>query len=175
MQATRKQTNFYMQDFDKRQTPTEAPASLPQAPELVQSISKITEQIFIGNRNAAVDPVLIGTHGIQSILSLGGDISGVSAATLGVTELRSYKLVDGPGNELSQIAMAVGALEFLTEHSSPVLVHCHAGRSRSPLVVAAYLMKTQGLTARQAIDFIASKREINITAELLPFLNSFLK
>ena len=167
-----------MQEFSKRQgpkSPDQAPASLPSAPDLVQSISRINSKIFIGNRNAAVNPSVLSSHGIMSILSLGGDIVGMSAEALGVTVIKSYELIDGPGNDLRQVARAVGALEFLSEHSSPVLVHCHAGKSRSPLVVAAFLMKTQGLTAEQAIDFIAKHRQINITADLLPLLCHFQK
>ena len=39
-----------------------------------------------------------------------------------------------------------------------LLVHCHAGRSGSVIVVAGYLVKTKGWTVQAAYDFIATKR-----------------
>lgn len=42
--------------------------------------------------------------------------------------------------------------------STKVLVHCFAGQQRSAIVVAAYLMKTMGLSAQEAIDYVKSKK-----------------
>jgi protein-tyrosine phosphatase len=44
--------------------------------------------------------------------------------------------------------------------SQTVLVHCVAGRSRSTLVVAAYLMATQKISADAALTIIHEKRPI---------------
>jgi protein-tyrosine phosphatase len=40
-----------------------------------------------------------------------------------------------------------------------VLVHCSAGVSRSATLVAAYLIKEEGLTAQGAINYIISRRD----------------
>lgn len=45
-----------------------------------------------------------------------------------------------------------------------ILVHCHAGRSRSVAIVAAYLIKHQGLCTSEALNLIQSKREINLAS-----------
>ena len=45
------------------------------------------------------------------------------------------------------------------ENNKRVLVHCSAGVSRSATLVAAYLIKEQGLTAQGAINHIISRRE----------------
>ena len=39
-----------------------------------------------------------------------------------------------------------------------VLVHCHAGLSRSATVVTAFIMKTKGWALEQALDFVREKR-----------------
>ncbi|KAK1832960.1 protein-tyrosine phosphatase-like protein, partial [Podospora conica] len=50
-----------------------------------------------------------------------------------------------------------------TQHhpsDSRVLVHCHIGKSRSPTAVAAYLMRSQGLSVEEALRVIKAGREI---------------
>jgi len=52
----------------------------------------------------------------------------------------------------------------------PVLVQCQYGRSRSAAVVAGYLMRERGLDPFQAREVVAGKRDISISAALLPLL-----
>lgn len=40
-----------------------------------------------------------------------------------------------------------------------VLVHCHAGVSRSATIVVAYLIKFKGWTAFEALSYVRSRRE----------------
>lgn len=44
-----------------------------------------------------------------------------------------------------------------------MLVHCHAGRSRSVAVVARYLIESQGMTQQAALVLIMQKREIYLS------------
>ena len=53
------------------------------------------------------------------------------------------------------------AYEFIEENLAKghnVLVHCHAGVSRSAAIVIAYVMKQLGLTADVALDLVKSRR-----------------
>jgi protein-tyrosine phosphatase len=53
--------------------------------------------------------------------------------------------------------------EFIKEGLSAcggVYVHCYAGMSRSPTIVAAYLIKEQGMTADEALKYLREKRPI---------------
>ena len=44
---------------------------------------------------------------------------------------------------------------------SNVLVHCRWGKSRSPALVLAYLLKYRGMTLNDALAYVQSKREIS--------------
>jgi protein-tyrosine phosphatase len=103
-------------------------------------------------------------------LSLDGALSADNAGELGVAEIVSVPLRDGSGNDLRDFRLAVDALIRLAACKAPVLVQCQYGRSRSPAVVAGYLMSVRGLDPFQARTFVASKRAISISAALVPFL-----
>ncbi len=109
-------------------------------------------------------------HAIRSIVSLDGTLSAKHAAELGLAEVAGYSFIDGAGNDLRLFRYAIDDLRRLVELRSPVLVQCHAGRSRSVVVVAAYLMHTQKLGPEDAIAIVAAKREVNITPGLLDIL-----
>lgn len=126
----------------------------------------ITDKIAIGNYLDAQDIELIKEYGIRSVVCLDGSLRSSHAAALELSEVAAYQLIDGAGNDLRIIRFAVDDLIRLVESNPPVLVHCHAGRSRSAVVVAAYIMKVQGLSADDALALVAAKREISVTPGL---------
>ena len=131
----------------------------------------ITNAIAIGTYLEAHDRDLLQRQGISSILSLDGSLQGCSPSNLGVQAITAVVLKDGPGNDRDTFLRAVNAVEHLARTHPPLLVQCHAGRSRSPIVVAGYLIKTVGIHPREALRRLAVKREINITEGMLPLLN----
>jgi|GEM_PF-6496058 len=68
------------------------------------------------------------------------------------------------GNDPRLFRRAIENLADLVSTSPPVLVQCHAGRSRSAVVVAGYLIKHCEMTQEEALALLAAKREIAITA-----------
>ena len=114
----------------------------------------------------AQDPTLLREAGIVSVVSLGPHAHGGRCGTAGASKCRGGALEDGPGNDPRLFLQAVEALERLVCKSRPVLVQCHAGRSRSVVVVAGYLMRSLGIEAGEALDRVAAKRPVAVTPGL---------
>jgi protein-tyrosine phosphatase len=131
----------------------------------------ITDEVAISNYLEAQDAALLKQQGFRSVLSLDGTLTERHAAPFGLSEVASYRLIDGPGNDLRVFRFAIEDLKRLAASHSPVLVQCHAGRSRSAVVVAAHLMAVCGLNPENAIALVASKREINVTPALVDLLH----
>jgi len=132
----------------------------------------ITENIAVGNYLEAQDAELLRREGVRSVLSLDRTLTVHDAQRLGLEEVESVPLEDGPGNDLRLFRQAVEALGTLLRKNKPVLVQCHAGRSRSAVVVAGYLMVSLGMEREEALKFVANKRDIAVTAGLERLLES---
>lgn len=118
----------------------------------------ITSTIAIGDGLDAEDSVQRLEAGIASIVCLNGQLEGRDLAELEVEALRVFTLANGALTDAEEFNAAVEAVgEFSTRHPR-LLVHCSEGRSRSVMVVAAHLVRTQGLSVRQAVDRVRSKR-----------------
>ena len=72
-------------------------------------------------------------------------------------------LIDGPGNDPRLLEDAIDFIDAIVSDGERVLVHCHAGRSRSVCIVARYLMWKSGLSGKAALEVIKSKREIYLS------------
>ena len=131
----------------------------------------ITDNIAIGNYLDARDAALLQLHAFRAVLSLDGTLSTGDAKKLGLCEVACHRLIDGAGNDTRVFSLAVDALLRLADSCPPVLVQCHAGRSRSVVVVAAYLIRTKGMSAEQALKHVSSRRAANVTAALANLLN----
>jgi protein-tyrosine phosphatase len=66
-----------------------------------------------------------------------------------------------------EFEQALEDLQQLTKTHSPVLVHCTEGRSRSVMLVAAYLMRSKELSFEEAIERIREERPRIHAAALL--------
>jgi protein-tyrosine phosphatase len=124
----------------------------------------ITEQIAIGNYLDALDTELIRRSGFMSALSLDGTLHGKAPADCGLHRIEIVMLEDAPGNDPQLFRRAVDHLTDMVKESSPVLVQCHAGRSRSAVVVAGYLVKACGMNSEEALSLVAAKRAIAVTS-----------
>jgi len=128
----------------------------------------ITETIAIGNFVDAENRAAREAAGIRSILCLNGYFYDCKPADCGVEALTCFNFRDGPGNDPWLFDRAVKLVgEYAMKHPK-LLVHCHAGRSRSVMVVASHLVRQNSWDLRQALAFIHAKRpEIVLPDELM--------
>ena len=58
------------------------------------------------------------------------------------------------------------AMDFIRENlaNGPVLIHCRAGKDRTGMVMAAYLIEFEGYDAKAAMDKVIEARPIAFTA-----------
>src|SRR6266853_5444293 len=129
-------------------------------------MDQITNDIWIGSFVDANDRDALRREGIQSVLCLNGCQREIKADKLGVKQIEVVELVDGRGNRPEVFLRAVGLLKKLTTKHSPVLVHCHAGQSRSAAVVCKFFMKEEGANLQEAMKRITAKRKVVIVSGL---------
>lgn len=118
----------------------------------------ITDTIAIGNFMDAEDLAAQEQAGIRSILCLNGLLSQFKAADCGVDALTCFHLRDGSGNDPWLFDLAVKLVAQYSQQHPKLLVHCHAGKSRSVMVVASHLVRQHDWSLRQALEFIHAKR-----------------
>jgi hypothetical protein len=131
----------------------------------------ITENIAIGNYLEVENSDLLRKSSIRSILGLIRTLQGKDPTELGLKYIEIVPLVDGPGNDSRLFQRAVAALTELVEKAPPVLVHCQAGRSRSVVVVAAYLMQSLEIDVEEALARVTAKREGYVSPEMKNLLD----
>ena len=123
----------------------------------------ITETIAIGTFLEARNRTLRVDAGIRSIICLDAVLRDPDESSLDVDEYEVIDFADGPGNDPRLFDQAVRLVGLLSEQSPKLLVHCRAGRSRSVVVVAGYLMRQRHWSCDKAIAFIGGRRDIQLT------------
>jgi len=84
-------------------------------------------------------------------------------------DLRRVPVRDFSKEDLArQLPKCVAELEAaLAPGWAKAYVHCTAGINRSPTVAAAYLIKSRGLSAREACEHVAAKRDCSPYLDVL--------
>jgi protein-tyrosine phosphatase len=101
----------------------------------------------------------------------------LKAGALGGIEVRRIPIRDFDRRALAAaLPHAVEELEtMLAQPGARVYIHCTAGINRSPTLAAAYLIKTNGLSAREACDYVVTRRACNPYLDLLEEYEAFLR
>ncbi|XP_066305276.1 dual specificity protein phosphatase 3-like isoform X3 [Branchiostoma lanceolatum] len=129
--------------------------------QLWDDYDEVFRDIFLGNRSIAQDVSKLKSLGVTHVLNAAHGAIDVSKEyeKVGI-EYLGVPADDVPTYNLKQHFEPAAAFINNAVKKGKVLVHCHVGYSRSPTLVAAYLMLYQELTAQESITLIRGKRFI---------------
>lgn len=132
-------------------------------------MSKIDPNIWIGTVYNAHDKDFIHTHRITAVLSCAKEFASNKIPSI---EYYNLPITDDTADSKTEEQFREGAatLDMWINLGHTVIVHCHAGISRSvSVVIAYYIMK--GLTYEKAYSKVKSARPAaNIYPEYIPIL-----
>jgi len=150
----------------------------PTSPDVNNDIdsavaSEILRHVFIGNQRDAASKEKLTELGITHILNVTSHLP-LHFENDGITYKRLPATDSGSQNLKQYFADAISFIDEARDNNGKVLVHCQAGVSRSPTIVAAYLMARSRKSLQEAFSFMREKRpivapNINFMGQLLEF------
>ena len=147
----------------------------------------IQDKLWVGSYVRPEDIKYLRQFGITCVLSLQSDRDlayyNVSLKKLlkafaqADVELRRVPTPDFDKQALAiNLPYAVSELEnALAPRWGKAYVHCSAGINRAPTLAAAYLIKSRGMPAQEAYDYVVARRDCNPYLETLQAYEFFLK
>jgi protein-tyrosine phosphatase len=130
----------------------------------------LPDRLWIGTFVRPEDMALLQKMGVTAVVSLQSDkdleaynINArklLKAYTKAEIELRHIATPDFDQKALTaNLDRCIEELEAaLTPRWAKVYLHCTAGINRGPTVAAAFLMRSRGLSAQEAYEFVTSRR-----------------
>ncbi|UCE14702.1 MAG: dual specificity protein phosphatase family protein [Candidatus Heimdallarchaeota archaeon] len=122
------------------------------------SMDHIIDDIWIGDEDSAANLSMLKMNSISAILCVQDNDQ---YRSLYPTDWRFLHLILYDQEQISDEVFEE-SLEFIQncrKEQHRILVHCSAGQSRSPSIVAAYLMSSKGMNPYQALAFMQKRRE----------------
>lgn len=125
-------------------------------------ISPIDQNVFLGCCFAARDEKKIKGYGITYVLKMYNDDprNGSYRYHRGI----KYKVIDADDVPTHRIANhfdeCIKFVQQALKEDARILIHCHAGISRSATIVLTHLMINRGMTLKTAYDYLRIKRSI---------------
>jgi len=136
-------------------------------------------RLWVGGRVCEEDVPQLRQLGITAVVSLQTDEDlldyGISPAGLahGYREA-GIELRRVPTPDFDQGALrrnlpeaAAQVAEVLTDPEARLYLHCSVGINRSPTTAAGFLIRSRGMTARQACDWMTARRDCRPTLDIL--------
>ena len=161
---TRKTTHkLSLADYIRKHSPIKPGVRLENEDKPLTKYNKIMDKIYLGNFQAAKDREFFKTKNIKAVLNCTKELPNQFANNREIEYMRipvddSLKEKD---YELMYQYFPV-IVEFIHKHvvlqKHNILVHCVAGKQRSMISVAAFLVAKHKMTPHEACKFLLTKR-----------------
>ena len=124
-------------------------------------MSEILENLWLGPIDLIHDFEFLKENKITHILTLFDiTVSTIEMVVLNIKQ-KSIKIYDTDAAPISDhFESCVEFIESALTGGGAVYVHCYAGISRSPTIVAAYLINSRGMSDYEALDVIKARRPV---------------
>lgn len=119
---------------------------------------EITNDIYISHFVPSFQREFLNSFGIKAIICLSGHHNKSDPEALGVRAIFSVDMPDGEGTTSAMIRSYTAALHSFLKAHGRTLVLCQAGQSRSPSLVAAYLMLYRKMSFDKALQLVRDQR-----------------
>lgn len=120
----------------------------------------VREGLYLGDKRRSADLSWLESKRIGLVVNCTADLPNVFEAESGRFTYVRIPLVDVASTDLLAEIRATAALEALADamkQSTPALVHCQAGSSRSASVLLIHLMSYERLSLKDAKDLVSSQ------------------
>lgn len=122
-------------------------------------MSEIIPNLWLGPIGLTYDSEFLTTNKISHIVRVLEDDSTLAIVYSRGIKTHYIKIFDGDEQPIGDhFNSAVAFIDDALSGGNSVYVHCYAGVSRSPTIVAAYLIKIHKMTAAEALKYIAERR-----------------
>lgn len=122
----------------------------------------LNDRLFLGSKSNARDTEHLTSTGISvvvSVLTKGEVHDYFHDIDMSKFEWHHFEIDDCMEEEISQhFEASYEVIDKALKEGKKVLVHCAGGVSRSPTIVCAYLMKANGWTRKEAIEYVSKRR-----------------
>lgn len=124
----------------------------------IESISKISDVLFIGNDKGARDFHSLHRLGITHIVNTADELENYYES---VFDYARMGMLDSSDEDISdKLEPSFKYISFALSKGGKVFVHCYAGMSRSATIVLYYLMKSHRVSYDKALQYLKRCRPI---------------
>lgn len=163
-QRKRKETHLPLAEFIYKHSPIKKGLVIKNEDKPLTKCEKIMNKIYLGNYQAAKDRDFFKDKKIKAVLNCTKDIPNHFAHNKDIEYMRipvEDSLKEKDFDLMYEYFPVI--VEFIHKHTvvqgDNTLIHCWAGRQRSAISVAAYLISKHKMTPHDACKYIMVKRK----------------
>jgi protein-tyrosine phosphatase len=159
----KKNHKLNLADYIRRHSPIKAGMRIDDEDKPLAKYDKVMNRMYLGNFQAAKDKEFFKSKKIKAVLNCTKDIPNHFANNKDIEYMRipvEDSLKDKDYELMYQFMPII--VEFINKHANiqknNILIHCWAGRQRSAISIAVFLVSKYGMTPHEACELILSKR-----------------